>query len=82
MYKRQAQTAGSGKRFWFPATTPICPNMARVTADKILACLRDGTGEVSLPGDDVAAGSAHALDLMLDSVSYTHLDVYKRQAHG
>ncbi len=62
----EAQTAGTGKRFWFPRTTPICPNMARVTAEKVLACLRDGTGEVSLPDDAVAAGSAHALDLMLD----------------
>ena len=62
----EAQTAGTGKRFWFPRTTPICPNMARVTAEKVLACLRDGTGEVGLPDDAVATGSAHALDLMLD----------------
>ena len=62
----EAQTAGMGKRFWFPRTTPICPNMARVTAEKVLACLRDGTGEVSLPDDAIADGSAHALDLMLD----------------
>ena len=40
--------------------------MARVTAEKVLACLRDGTGEVGLPDESVIAGSTRALDLMLD----------------
>ena len=62
----ERQTTGTGKRFWFPKTCPVCPNMARVTAEKVLACLRDGRGEVSLPADDVAEGSSHALDLMLE----------------
>ena len=66
IHELEAQTAGSGKRFWFPATTPICPNMARVTAEKVLACLRDGSGEVGLPSDEVASGSTKALSLMLD----------------
>ena len=28
-------------RFWFPATTPTCVNMAMVTLDRLVACLRD-----------------------------------------
>ncbi len=66
VHELEQQTAGSGKRFWFPETLPICPNMARVTAEKVLACLRDGTGEVALPAADVIDGSRRALDLMLE----------------
>ncbi len=66
VHELERQTAGSGKRFWFPETPPICPNMARVTAEKVLACLRDGTGEVALPAADVIDGSRRALDLMLE----------------
>ena len=58
--------AGQGKRFHFPATTPICPNMARVTAEKVVQCLRDGSGEVALPPADVIEGSRRALDRMLE----------------
>ena len=42
-------TAGTGKRFYFPRTTPICVNMIKVTPEKVLACLREGTGEVPMP---------------------------------
>ena len=42
-------TQGTGKRFFFTKTTPICVNMAKVTPDKLLACLRDGTGAVDMP---------------------------------
>lgn len=66
VHELEHQTAGSGKRFWFPETLPICPNMARVTAEKVLACLRDRSGEVGLPSQDVIAGSTCALDLMLE----------------
>lgn len=48
-------TEGSGKRFYFPATTPICVNMAKVTPEKVLACLRDNTGQVSVPANVEAA---------------------------
>lgn len=66
IHELEARTAGTGKRFYFPATTPVCPNMARVTAEKVLACLRDATGEIGLPDESVIAGSTRALDLMLD----------------
>lgn len=48
-------TQGTGKRFYFPATTPICVNMAKVTPEKVLACLRDNTGEVPMPANVQAA---------------------------
>ena len=48
-------TQGTGKRFYFPATTPICVNMAKVTPEKVLACLRDNTGEVPMPNNVQAA---------------------------
>ncbi len=48
-------TQGTGKRFYFPATTPICVNMAKVTPEKVLACLSDNTGEVPMPNNVQAA---------------------------
>ena len=48
-------TQGTDKRFYFPATTPICVNMAKVTPEKVLACLRDNTGEVPMPNNVQAA---------------------------
>ena len=48
-------TQGTDKRFYFPATTPICVNMAKVTPEKVLACLRDNTGEVPMPANVQAA---------------------------
>lgn len=48
-------TQGADKRFYFPETTPICVNMAKVTPDKVLACLRDNTGEVPMPTNVQAA---------------------------
>ena len=37
--------------FYFPATTPTCVNMAMVTPEKLLACLRHPEGhEVEVPG--------------------------------
>lgn len=57
-------TEGSGKRFYFPRTTPICEDMVKVTPEKVLASLRDGIGEVPMPtGADAAAS---ALERMLE----------------
>lgn len=44
-------TAGQDKRIYFPATPPICPNMAMVGPEKVLAALEGNLGEVSLPDD-------------------------------
>ena len=57
-------TEGTGKRFYFPRTTPICVNMAKVAPDKVLACLRDGTGEVGLP--DCLEAATTPLERMLE----------------
>lgn len=62
----ERRCAGTGKRFHFPATRPICPDMARITAEKVLACLRDGTGAVGLPPEGVAEGARAALARMLE----------------
>lgn len=57
-------TAGTGKRFYFPETPPICVNMIKVTPEKVLACLRDGTGEVGMP--DCVDAATTPLERMLE----------------
>ena len=62
----ERQTAGTGKRFHFPVTRPACPDMDRITVERLVACLRDGSGEVGLPPDEVAEGARAALTRMLE----------------
>ena len=62
----ERRTAGTGKRFHFPATRPACPDMDRITAERLVACLRDGSGEVGLPPSGVADGARAALTRMLE----------------
>ena len=62
----ERQTAGTGKRFHFPATRPVCPDMDRITVERLVSCLRDGSGEVDLPSADVAEGARAALARMLE----------------
>lgn len=64
--KRVAEAGDADrKRFLFPATTPICPNMARVTGEKVVACLRDLSGEVFVD-ERYAEGAKRALERMLE----------------
>ena len=65
--EKQVAAAGDAgkKRFYFPRTTPICPNMSRVTGDKVIACLRDLTGEVYVD-EHYAEGAQRALERMLE----------------
>ncbi len=63
--KDVAAQGGADKRFHFPKTTPICPNMARVTGEKVLSCLRDATGEVFVD-EAYVEGAKRSLDLMLE----------------
>lgn len=65
--ERQVAAAGDAerKRFYFPRTTPICPNMARVTGSKVVACLRDLSGEVFVD-ERYAEGARRALRRMLE----------------
>lgn len=62
----ERRCAGTGKRFHFPATRPACPDMDRITAERLVACLREGTGEVGLPPAEVADGARAALARMLE----------------
>ena len=65
--EKQVAAAGDAgkKRFYFPATTPICPNMSRVTGEKVVACLRDLSGEVFVD-ESTAEGARRALTRMLE----------------
>ena len=58
------QTAGQDKHVYFPATPPICPNMAMVGPEKVLAALETGAGEVELPAN--AEGAMAPLERMLE----------------
>ncbi|WP_087313540.1 quinolinate synthase NadA [Olsenella sp. An293] len=62
----ERRCAGTGKRFHFPATRPVCPDMARISAERLVACLREGTGEVGLPPAEVADAARRALSRMLE----------------
>ena len=57
-------TQGQGKTIHFPATRPVCPNMAMVTAQKLLECLERGTGQMELPEDPDRANAP--LERMLE----------------
>lgn len=52
--------------FYFPATTPTCVNMAMVTPERLLACLRNPAGhEVEVPPELVPAAK-RPLERMLE----------------
>lgn len=55
-----------GARFHFPATRPACPDMDRITPERLVACLAEGTGEVGLPPAAVADRARATLDRMLE----------------
>lgn len=69
LHEIQKQVAAAGdaerKRFYFPRTTPICPNMARITGEKVVACLRNLSGEVFVD-ERYAKGAKRALARMLE----------------
>ena len=62
----ERRCAGMGKRFHFPPTRPVCPDMERITAEGVAACLREGSGEVGLPPEEVSAPARAALARMLE----------------
>ena len=64
--KRVKEAGDTGrKRFFFPRTMPICPNMSRVTGVKVVTCLRDLSGEVFVD-ERYAEGAKQALERMLE----------------
>lgn len=62
----ERQTAGTGKHFHFPATRPACPDMDRISVEKLMACLREGSGEISLPPAEISEGVRCTLTRMLE----------------
>ena len=44
-----------GKSFYFPETRPVCPNMKKVTLEKVLNVLRDPKNPIEVPEDMAAA---------------------------
>ena len=64
--EKQVAAAGDAgkKHFYFPRTTPICPNMSRVTGEKVISCLRNLSGEVQID-ERYAEGAKRALERML-----------------
>lgn len=60
----ERRTEGQGKRIYFPEPAPVCPNMAMVTSEKLLACLENMTGEVALPEEPQRA--VEPLERMLE----------------
>ena len=60
------ETEGSGKRLHFPATTPRCTDMDKITLEGIRNALRDGLGEVSLPDESCCERARASLVRMLE----------------
>ena len=69
LHQIQKDLAAAGqdqkKHCYFPRTTPICPNMAKVTGEKVAACQRKGTGEVTV-NPEYAEAARRSLNLMLE----------------
>ena len=67
LYELERRCAGTGKRFYFPATTPRCVNMDMISLEKVVACLETGAGAV-LSSEDAArdAQAKLTLDRMLE----------------
>ncbi|MCR4567761.1 MAG: quinolinate synthase NadA [Pseudobutyrivibrio sp.] len=53
------------KKFYSAGSTQICPNMKKVTLEKVRDCLRDGTGVVEVD-DETRIRSLQPLQRMLD----------------
>jgi quinolinate synthase len=53
-----------GKRFYLASSRLLCPNMKRITLEKVRDALRDGAPVVTVP-DDVASRARRAIEAML-----------------
>lgn len=53
-----------GKRFYFPAATPICHDMKKITLDKIIRVLRNGENQAFVP-DALYKPAKETLERML-----------------
>ena len=59
------QRKNPGKHFYFPETTPICPDMKTITLDKIIQVLKTGENAVSV-SEEIAATADKPLKRMLE----------------
>ena len=59
------QKKNPGKNFYFPKTTPICPDMKTITLDKIIHVLETGENQANLSAE-VAATAKLPLERMLE----------------
>ena len=59
------QKKNPGKTFYFPKTTPICPDMKTITLDKIIHVLETGENQANLSAE-VAATAKLPLERMLE----------------
>lgn len=53
-------------KFYFPATTPVCANMAKITLDNLLHVLKTGDNSVDLPSKEIADAAKQTLTRMLE----------------
>lgn len=65
VHELEKRNAGTGKRFFFPHTTPTCINMDGITLQMVFNVLKSGVENVEDPGP-YAEGARRALQRMLD----------------
>ncbi len=65
LHELERRCAGSGKRFLFTPTPPRCADMELVTLEKVVSCLEELSGEVSVDAE-AAPAAKRALDRMLE----------------
>ncbi len=61
----ELQKKNPDKMFYFPKTTPICPDMKTITLDKIIHVLKTGENQANLSAE-TAAGAKLPLERMLE----------------
>lgn len=52
--------------FYFPKTRPVCPDMKKITLDKIIHVLKTGENAMDLSAKELAAPAEHTLKRMLE----------------
>ena len=59
------QRKNPNKQFYFPRTTPVCPDMKTITLDKVIHVLKTGENSISVP-QELAVASKRPLQRMLE----------------
>ena len=59
------QRKNPDKTFYFPETTPICPDMKTITLDKIIHVLKTGENSITVP-TEMSASAGQPLERMLE----------------